>query len=163
MIEEQTEIPQEKKGMQEFFSLSAEEQKKQLRTLSLLLAVFEGKNIDEQQDLISFNVNLKDIKERTRFVTFPILKENVYFRLLADLYPEIAASGLLYADMTAKSYISYKGLGREEFRDIRKAAQPEIGQDLVIGNYSQNRPETPPKRRFWQKRPKTEHSDVGGD
>lgn len=139
------EKPEKEELLKKFMTLPEDKQKKQLQTLSNLMRVFDGKSMDAE-DLISFNINLKDIKERTRFVTFPILRENVFFRLHTELYPEIAMSGELYADLLAKSYISYKGLGREEFRDIRKAA-PSDEQGMFVGNMTSNAPQ-PPKKRF---------------
>lgn len=154
---EETEQQQEldTKELSGLLNLPEEELKKQLQYLSDIMKVFDGKTLDGE-DLISFNVNLKDIKERTRFLTFPLLKENVYFRLHAHLYPEIAISGKYYADTVAKSLISYKGLSREEFRDIRKAAQPTDERGTVIGSYTAGAVQQQPKKRFWQRTPKTE-------
>ena len=154
-----TEQPQaDTKEMSGLLNLPEKELKKQLQALSDIMKVFDGKSL-EGEDLISFNTNLKDIKERTRFLTFPLLKENVYFRLHEELYPEIAQSGKYYADTVATSLISYKGLGREEFRDIKKAAQPTDGQGTVIGSYTGQPQTVEPKRHFWNRKPKGEESE----
>lgn len=99
----------------------------------------KGRSPIDKPDLMQFNVNLKNINERTRFLTFPLLKEAVYFQLLAKMHPIIAIKAQKYADLMEECLISYKGLSREEFKEITKHAvnQPE---STFIGTYSGSPP-----------------------
>ena len=121
-------------------------------TISLLMKAIDGSPI-EPDDIIRELINLKDIRERSRFPTYPILAKNVYLRLIAKYHPEAEAC-LEYAHQEAHSLISYKGESRKEAVEMRKAPQP-TGQDQTIMYHSPMQP-AQPKRRFWQRKQKIE-------
>ena len=126
-----------------------------LNTIRKLMRALDGQSI-EDGDIITKLTNPKDITERTRFVTFPILQKNVYLRIVASKHPELYAFRE-WADSEAHALISYKGKGREEYVDMMKSPQlPEAG--TVIGSYSGQLPQ-PQKRRFWQRNPKPEQTE----
>ena len=91
-------------------------------TISLLMKAIDGSPI-EPDDIIRELINLKDIRERSRFPTYPILAKNVYLRLISKYHPEAKAC-LDYADHEAHTLISYKGESRKEAVEMRKAPQP---------------------------------------
>jgi len=66
-------------------------------------------------------LNIKDIRERTRYPSILDLKRHTYLRLLAAKCPE-ASSCKKWAEEEAHSFISYpKGEGRKEGVEIMKA------------------------------------------
>lgn len=110
----------------------------------------------EDGDIITKLTNPKDITERTRFTTFPLLQKNVYLRILASKHPELKAFRE-WADMEAHALISYKGKGREEYVEMSKAATVQEG-GTVIGAYS-GQPQQQQKKRWFERGPKVEKSE----
>jgi hypothetical protein len=105
--------------------------------------------------------DLKVINERSRFPTYPLVRLQVYLRLLGYMIPEAEAC-LDWADEEAHTMISYKGGSREEFKDIKKAMPPPMGQEIIVGSPQQQiqpQGQPQPKRSFWSRRPATPESE----
>jgi len=120
--------------------------------ISMMVRAFEGKPI-EPQDIITKLTNVKNILERSRFPTYPLLAKQVYLRLIAKYNPQ-ASPCKDWADLEAEALISYKGQSRSEFVDMTKAATAaQEQQQFYLG---ETRLAQPPKRRFWQRKPKQE-------
>lgn len=99
---------------------NTEELKRMLQALSMLDRALEGQPI-EPEDIFSGMLNIKDIRERTRYPSILDLKRHTYLRLLAAKCPEANAC-VKWADEEAHSFISYpKGEGRKEGVEIMKA------------------------------------------
>lgn len=111
----------------------------------------------EDGDIITKLTNPKDITERTRFTTFPLLQKNVYLRLVAAYYPELKAFRE-WADSEAHALISYKGKGREEYVEMSKAATVQEG-GTIIGAYTGQPQQQPQKKRWFERGPKKEQSE----
>lgn len=127
-----------------------------LEKLSKLMRALDGKPINTDEVITSLT-NPKNILERSRFQTYPLLQKNVYLRLVALKHPELKAFKE-WADYEAEALISHKGEGRKEWVEQRKAAAIQDA-GTVIGSFSQPKIEAPPKKRFWQreqKQPKSE-------
>jgi len=124
--------------------------------ISKLARGFEGKSIDPQ-DIITRFTNIKNILERSRFPTYPLLAKQVYLRLIAEYNPNASACKK-WADFEAESLISYKGLSREEYVDsIKAAASVGTEQQFYLGDRKPPQPQV--KRRFWSRKPKAEESE----
>ena len=99
---------------------NTEELKRILQALSMLDRALEGQPI-EPEDIFSGMLNIKDIRERTRYPSILDLKRHAYLRLLAAKCPEASACKK-WAEEEAHSFISYpKGEGRKEGVEIMKA------------------------------------------
>jgi len=124
--------------------------------ISKIARGFEGKSIDPQ-DIITRFTNIKNILERSRFPTYPLLAKQVYLRLIAK-YNKNAQACKDWADLEAEALISYKGLSREEYVDSIKAAS-NVGteQQFYLGDRKAPQPQA--KRSFWQRKPKAEESE----
>lgn len=102
--------------------VDADEQEKiklWLQNLSMLDRALDGKPI-EPTDIISGLINLKDIRERSRFPTILDVKAQTYKRLLAEKIPECKAFEE-WANQEAHALISLKGESRKEGVEMAKA------------------------------------------
>ena len=117
--------------------------------ISLLMKAVDGQAI-EPDDIIRQLINLKDIRERSRFPTYPILARNVYLRLIYDKYPEYADSCLRWANHEAHCLIAHKGEGRKEAVEMSRSAQI-AGADQQTIMYNSQLPQQQKKSRFWNR------------
>jgi len=147
----------EKKELLEFFGkLDKEMLVNTASAISMMVRAFEGRPI-EPQDIITRFTNIKNILERSRFPTYPLLAKQVYLRLIAKYNPHAQACED-WADFEAEALISYKGLSREEYVDsIRAATSVGTEQQFYLGERKAPQPQM--KRKFWQRKPKTEESE----
>lgn len=122
-------------------------------SMSMLIRAFEGRPIDAK-DIITSLTNIKNILERSRFPTYPLLAKQVYLRLITKYVPE-AGSCEVWANLEAESLISYKGQSRAEYVEMTKAATGSTEQQQFYFG-EKGPPPTPQKRRFWQRKPKEE-------
>ena len=135
-----------------------EQEKKQLKTvlktqetdikvvasrISMLVKAFEGRPI-EPDDIITRLTNVKNILERSRFPTYPLLAKQVYLRLIKMYIPE-ADSCQQWADREAESLISYRGQSRSEYVEMTRAAYAQEAQRFYIGDQQAPQPQ---KRGF---------------
>lgn len=98
----------------------SEQLKLMLQAMSMMSRALEGQPI-EPEDIFSGMLNIKDIRERTRYPSILDLKRHTYLRLLSGKCPEARAC-VIWADEEAHSFISYpKGEGRKEGVEIMKA------------------------------------------
>ena len=124
----------EKKELVAFFGkLDKDTLKATFEAISMMVRAFEGKPI-EAQDIITKLTNVKNILERSRFPTYPLLQKQVYLRLIAKYNPQAYACED-WANLEAEALISYKGKSREEYVDITKHAggTAEQQQDFYFG------------------------------
>lgn len=120
--------------------------------VSRLARGFEGKAI-EPKDIITRFTNVKNILERSRFPTYPLLAKQVYLRLIAKYHPE-CYHFKDWANLEAEALISYKGLSREEYVDsIKAATRVDSEQQFYLGERKAAEPEKR-KTRFWSRKPK---------
>jgi len=125
--------------------------------ISMMVRAFEGRPI-EAQDIITKLTNVKNILERSRFPTYPLLAKQVYLRLIAKYHPEAYACRD-WADLEAQALIEYKGQGRDEYVEMTKAVAYPEEQEIFVGAPQQTQIQAK-KRRFWHRgRPKTEPSE----
>jgi len=144
----------ERKELLAFFGqLDTEMLKSANKAISMMVRAFDGKPI-EPEDIITRFTNIKNILERSRFPTYPLLAKQVYLRLIKEYNPQAKACER-WADLEAEALISYKGLSREEYVDSIKAAA-SIGTEQQFHISERSNIQTPPKRRFWQRKPKEE-------
>ena len=129
--------------------------KEEMNEIATLIRVVQGKPVDPDS-IITQLTNVKELLERTRFPTYPILAKQVYLRLIAK-YNVNASSCKEWADQEAKALISYKGQSRSESVEMNKSPQLQPTQQFSIGEHrSEAQPE---KRHFWQRSPKKEESE----
>ena len=140
----------EKKELLKFFAKMDKELLKDVAgVISTLVRAFEGKP-PEGEDAITWLTNVKNILERSRFPTYPLLQKQVYLRLLHKFAEkEGSEEGQAYEDWAnaeAQALISYKGKSREEYTEQLKHASGAIdeGQRIVFGMSSPQ----PQKRGF---------------
>jgi len=146
----------EKKELLKFFEkLDTEVLTSTAKAISMMVRAFEGKPI-EPQDIITKMTNIKNILERSRFPTYPLLAKQVYLRLIALYHPE-CFHFKDWADKEAEALISYKGQSRSEYVEVARAASAMQGQEFYFGEGKPQAPQV--KRRFWQRKPKTEESE----
>lgn len=122
--------------------------------ISMMVRAFEGKPI-EPEDIITRLTNVKNILERSRFPTYPLLAKQVYLRLIAFYNPQ-ASPCKQWADFEAEALIEYKGQGRDEYVEMTRAMAMPSEQQFYFGE--EGKPQVPQvkKRRFWQRKPKEE-------
>jgi len=144
----------EKKELIAFFEkLDKETLKGVAEAISMMIRAFDGRPI-EPEDIISRLTNVKNILERSRFPTYPLIAKQVYLRLIAKYNPQAKAC-TDWADFEAESLISYKGQSREEYVEMTKAATSQgEPQQFYFGEGKGISQGQEPKRRFWQRKPK---------
>lgn len=126
------------------------------KAISMMVRAFDGKPI-EPEDIITRFTNIKNILERSRFPTYPLVAKQVYLRLIAEYNPRAKACEK-WADFEAETLISYKGLSRQEYVDsIKAAANVGTEQQFYVGERRPMQPQV--RRRFWQRKPKTDESE----
>jgi len=92
-----------------------------LQHYSMWVRAEEGESI-EPEDVFSGMLNIKDIRERTRFPSYLDLRRHIYLRFLAKIVPEASDIFESWADEEAHEFISYpKGEGRKEGVEILAA------------------------------------------
>jgi len=124
--------------------------KKYAEQISLLIRAFDGRPM-EDDSLITKLTDVKNILERSRFPTYPILGKQEYLRLIAKYNPQAQACKD-WAEFEAQALISYKGQGREEYVDMTKSAQIIPETPLYLGE--QQKPgiqQQPQKKGFWSR------------
>ena len=133
------------------FELPEDEVIRRLTIFSKLQRAFHGLPLEET-DIITRFTNVKEIMERSRFMTYPLCAKQEYLRLIHKSYGDVAVSCKEWADFEAKALISYKGLSREEYvKSVQRAM--EQPQSIIVSQPQPQRVEQP-KRRFWQRQPK---------
>lgn len=124
-------------------------------SISQMVRAFDGRSIDAE-DIITRLTNVKNILERSRFPTYPLLAKQVYLRLIKKYNPQAQACED-WADLEAQALISYKGLSREEYTEqLKSAAAPANTQQFM---FSGPRQEQEVKRRFYQRKAKPEQTE----
>lgn len=143
---------EEKKQLLAFFEkLDKDLLKGVAEAISMMVRAFEGRPV-EPEDVISRLTNVKNILERSRFPTYPLLAKQVYLRLIAEFHPECKAFAK-WADREAEALISYKGLSREEYVEMTKAATQGEPTQVFYGE-RKGMVSQEPRRHFWQRKPK---------
>jgi len=150
---------EEKKQLLEFFEkLDTEMLKNVAQAISMMVRAFEGRPI-EAEDVITRLTNVKNILERSRFPTYPLLAKQVYLRLIA-LYEPSAFPCRDWADLEAEALISYKGQSRQEYVEMTKAAAAATTeQEFYFGEMP---PRVQPQRKSrwpWRRQRKREESE----
>ena len=144
----------EKKQLLKFFEkLDTEVLASTAKAISMMVRAFEGKPI-EPEDIITKMTNIKNILERSRFPTYPLVAKQVYLRLIALYHPE-CFHFKDWADREAEALISYKGQSRSEYVEVARAASVMEGQEFYLG---EGKPRQAPKAKthFWSRKPKEE-------
>jgi len=95
--------------------------RRHLQTLSMTERARRGESI-EPEDVFSGMLNIKDIRERTRFPSYLDLRRHIYLRFLSHIVPEAGDIINAWVDEEAHEFISYpKGEGRKEGVEILAA------------------------------------------
>jgi len=150
----------EKKELLEFFGKLDKDMLKDVAgVISTLVRAFEGKP-PEGEDAITRLTNVKDILERSRFPTYPLLAKQVYLRLIHKYAPYEAESCEAWANLEARALISYKGKSREEYTEQLKHASGALdeGQRIIFGMGSPQ-PEKKGFMRGFRKPKETEETE----
>jgi hypothetical protein len=132
-----------------------EDFKRELTKIALIIKASKGLPIDPDS-IITQLTDIKNILERTRFPTYPILAKHVYLRMMAK-YILGADSCLEWSKEEASALISYKGQSRSETVEMNKAPQPTSGQQFYLNERTPQVQEG--KRHFWSRGPKKEESE----
>jgi len=110
---------EERQQLLKFFEqLDTETLKATFEAISMMVRAFEGRPI-EPEDVITRLTNVKNILERSRFPTYPLLAKQVYLRLIAKYNPQAYACRD-WADMEAEALIEYRGQGRTEYVEMTR-------------------------------------------
>jgi hypothetical protein len=99
--------PLPKQVTKDLMKLDEEEFIKFLTRLSQTLNAMDKKP-PGWKSFINRMVNLEDVKERSRYPTYPILSKNVYLEMLGDLIPEARAATML-KNKESSALIAYQG------------------------------------------------------
>lgn len=124
--------------------------------LSIITRATAGKPV-EQTSIYDKLIDIKDVKERSRYPTYPILSLIVYLENIYAFNIEAKACKT-WADTLSKALISYKGQSRSEFVDMSKAPQP-AQQEFYLGASRAEEPQPMKKAHFWSRPPKQEQSE----
>lgn len=120
-----------------------------LQNYSMLVRARKGESI-EPEDIFSGMLNIKDIRERTRFPSYLDLRRHIYLRFLSLIVPEASDLFKAWADEEGHEFISYpKGEGRKEGVEIMKA-KGMIMQGIAPIFLGEQRVAEKPKGRFQQ-------------
>jgi len=138
--------------IQKFLSLDEKDFKDRLNKLSLLVRAFNGESIDPDT-VVQYFTDIKQITERSRFPTYPLVGLQVYLRTIAELNPQAKACKV-WADHHAHTMISYKGDSRKELVDMKKASSMSPQQVFSLGQGQQETRE--PKKSLFSRRRKEE-------
>lgn len=122
--------------------------------ISMMVRAFEGKPIEEDT-VVSKLVDIKDIMQRSRFPTYPLIAKQVYLRLIA-LYNPNAYACKDWADLEAKALIAYKGQNWDAWIEMTKAEKGAVmpGQQFYFGEKQVAPTEPARKGHFWSRSPK---------
>lgn len=147
--------PEEKKALEDLTRLEPKEFLEFASKISVITRATQGKPVDATS-IYDKLIDIKDIKERSRYPTYPILSLIVYLELIYKANRNAKAC-LNWSQTLSKALISYKGQSRSEFVDMSKAPIPPQ-QEFYLGS---QRSETQPmkKARFWSRAPKQEPSE----
>lgn len=129
--------------------MDPKEFKKYAEQISMLIRAFDGRPM-EDDSLITKLTDVKNILERSRFPTYPILGKQEYLRLIAKYNPQAKACKE-WAEVEAQALISYKGQGREEYVDMTKTAQPIPETTLHLGEQQKQGVQQQQKKGFWNR------------
>lgn len=110
-----------------------------LESVSMAMRALDGKPIEEH-DIISRLTNIKNILERSRFPTYPIIQRQVYLRLGHAIFGKDAEALKIWADLEAEALISYKGKSREENVEMAKHQAAQESQQIIFGRPMQQAP-----------------------
>lgn len=138
--------------------LTIEEFKVPASIISMLARATKGLTI-ESEEIISKFTNIKDLKERTRFPTFPMLAFILYAYSLYDLDHYVFEPYKDSADTLMKLMVSYKGQSRAEMVEMAKVTIAGEAQQFYIGEA--RRQEQQQKKGFLSRfrKPKQEESE----
>jgi len=141
----------EKQELLKFFEqLDTATLKSVAEAISMMVRAFEGRPI-EPEDIITRLTNVKNILERSRYPTYPLLAKQVYLRLIAKYNPAAYACRD-WADLESQALISYKGLSREEYVEMTRAATAaRTEQEFYFGEMPSIPQQAKVKRRWWQR------------
>lgn len=122
--------------------------KNTFEAISMMVRAFEGKAV-EPDDVITRLINVKNILERSRFPTMPIIQEQVYCRLLAKYHPELEPF-LDYAESKAQALISYKGENWDYYTEMVKAQSGQIAEPTTFnfGSPTQQLGQGQPQKKY---------------
>jgi hypothetical protein len=159
MSENKLTLEEEKQLQNLFANLDTKDLKKVAESISMLIKAFNGQTIEEDS-VVTKLTDIKNIVERSRFPTYPLVAKQIYLRLISLFYPEICGSFEDWADNEAHTLISYKGLEREEWVEQTKAGST-APQEFYIGQQKQGQPEANVQQKaHWWNRPKKEESEL---
>jgi len=124
LSEEDKKLNEEDFALLNFFLFDPQREdefRKLLQALSMTVRARRGESI-EPEDIFSGMLNIKDIRERTRFPSYLDLRRHIYLRFLSYIAPEVSDIINAWVDEEAHEFISYpKGEGRKEGVEILAA------------------------------------------
>jgi hypothetical protein len=144
------EIPDKEKDqlLEMFGKMDKQLLKATFEALTMFVRASEGRSV-EQDDVISRLINVKNIVERSRFPTFPLIRFQVYLRLIAHYTPE-AEPCERWANEEASALIAYKGENWKAYVEMVKGQALAAGaqQEFYFGK-DKTSPEGSQPRRSW--------------
>lgn len=126
-----------------------------MQEISMIIKAAKGIPLDPDS-VITQLTDIKNILERTRFPTYPILGKHVYLRLIAAANRNAKACKL-WSDTECAAFVSYKGQSRSETVEMNKAAQPST-QQFYLGERGQQPQQQEQKKHWWSQGPKKEEA-----
>lgn len=118
--------------------------KNTFRGLSWFVRATEGKSIEPEEWITKFT-DVKNIRERSDFPTYPMVGLEVYLTLLSWKYGDNAKACQAWAKYLAETMISYRRRSRGEAVEMSKKQEIAIpGQELLTRTTAEKQP----KRRW---------------
>ena len=122
------------------------------KNISMLFRGMEGQDV-ESNSIIQQLIDIKDIRERSRYPTYSIVSLIVYLNIISKENVN-AKVCKLWADTLSHALISYKGEGRKEAIEMRRSTQ-SANQEFYLGPTKYSDQTQPIKKaHFWSKAPK---------
>ena len=142
--------------LQEVLQLDEEKLNKLLKNLVKVFRALRGEPPDKE-DFIHALMNMRDNRERSRIPSQVMLRRQLLMRTAYAQYGDVAESCYNWMEEELILYIAYKGLGREEAIDYKKAEHyAEGGQQPNVFFGGQPQQQQQKKKHFWNREPKKE-------
>jgi hypothetical protein len=134
--------------------------RRDMREISGMVRSARGEPLDNDTAITQLT-DVKNLMERSRFPTYPLLGKQVVLRLMASTFPE-AKAALEWADDEAHALIGYKGQARTESVEMNKSQANQPAQQFYLGSEKRAEIAEQPKRHFWSRGTKKEADELEG-
>lgn len=140
---------EEKSQILSLFEKSTPEQRTAFfESLSMMMRALDGQQI-EQNSVVTRLTDVKNIRERSRYPTYRLVRKITYLNLLAHLNPN-AQICKTWADLESETLIAYKGLQRKEWVEQTRA-ENNLNPQQTFNVNPQGQPQQEQKRGFFSR------------